>query len=182
MVPFLTLVAGLSQHAAEATSLLVILPTAVAGTLTLRRHGVGNAACRPPLRSGRGGRSGGRRAARTSPAGRRRSVSSSRCSSGRRRAEVDPRRRGFVASAGMTQVLDDRRALVDKLAATLQARVLSGELVSGTRLRQSALAEEFGVSRTPIREAPAEAAGKRPRRGPPASGSARAGSLGSRDS
>ena len=82
----------------------------------------------------------------------------------------------------MTQVLDDRRALVDKLAATLQARVLSGELVSGTRLRQSALAEEFGVSRTPIRRGPAEAAGKRPRRGPPASGSARAGSLGSRDS
>jgi DNA-binding GntR family transcriptional regulator len=53
----------------------------------------------------------------------------------------------------MTQALDDRRALVDKLAATLQARMLSGELVSGTRLRQSALAEEFGVSRTPIREA-----------------------------
>ncbi|HZQ81711.1 MAG TPA: GntR family transcriptional regulator [Gaiellaceae bacterium] len=53
----------------------------------------------------------------------------------------------------MTQVADERRALVDKLAATLQARMLSGELVSGTRLRQAALAEEFGVSRTPIREA-----------------------------
>ena len=53
----------------------------------------------------------------------------------------------------MTQALEDQRALVDKLAATLQARMLSGELVSGTRLRQAALAEEFGVSRTPIREA-----------------------------
>ena len=53
----------------------------------------------------------------------------------------------------MTQVADERRALVDKLASTLQARVLSGELPSGTRLRQEALAEEFGVSRTPIREA-----------------------------
>jgi uncharacterized protein len=42
MVPFLTLVAGLSQHAAEATSLLVILPTAVAGTWTLHRRGVGD--------------------------------------------------------------------------------------------------------------------------------------------
>ena len=53
----------------------------------------------------------------------------------------------------MTQAVEDRRALVDKLAATLQARMLSGELVSGTRLRQLALADEFGVSRTPIREA-----------------------------
>jgi DNA-binding GntR family transcriptional regulator len=50
-------------------------------------------------------------------------------------------------------LLDERRALVDKLAATLQARVLSGEIPSGTRLRQEALAEEFGVSRTPVREA-----------------------------
>jgi len=48
---------------------------------------------------------------------------------------------------------EERRALVDRLAATLQARVLSGELPSGARLRQEALAEEFGVSRTPIREA-----------------------------
>lgn len=52
----------------------------------------------------------------------------------------------------MTQV-DERRALVDKLAATLQARVLSGEIPTGARLRQEALAEEFGVSRTPVREA-----------------------------
>jgi DNA-binding GntR family transcriptional regulator len=44
-------------------------------------------------------------------------------------------------------------ATVDELAATLQARVLSGEIPSGTRLRQEALAEEFGVSRTPVREA-----------------------------
>jgi DNA-binding GntR family transcriptional regulator len=48
---------------------------------------------------------------------------------------------------------EERRALVDKLAAQLQARVLDGDLSPGTRLRQEALAEEFGVSRTPIREA-----------------------------
>jgi uncharacterized protein len=42
VVPFLTLAVGLSQHAAEATSLLVILPTAVVGSLALRRRGVGN--------------------------------------------------------------------------------------------------------------------------------------------
>jgi DNA-binding GntR family transcriptional regulator len=53
----------------------------------------------------------------------------------------------------MSQAAEERRALVDKLASQLYARVLSGELPSGTRLRQEALAEEFGVSRTPVREA-----------------------------
>lgn len=53
----------------------------------------------------------------------------------------------------MSQPADERRALVDKLASQLHARVLSGELPSGTRLRQEALAQEFGVSRTPVREA-----------------------------
>jgi uncharacterized membrane protein YfcA len=42
MVPFLTLAVGLSQHAAEATSLVVILPTAIAGSVTLRRRGIGD--------------------------------------------------------------------------------------------------------------------------------------------
>jgi uncharacterized protein len=42
IVPFLTFAVGLSQHAAEATSLLVILPTAVAGSLALRRHRIGD--------------------------------------------------------------------------------------------------------------------------------------------
>ena len=52
----------------------------------------------------------------------------------------------------MTAVREER-PLVDRLAATLQARVLNGEIETGTRLRQEALAREFGVSRTPIREA-----------------------------
>ena len=47
----------------------------------------------------------------------------------------------------------DTQALVDHIAATLQARVLRGEIPSGTRLRQEPLAAEFGVSRTPVREA-----------------------------
>ncbi len=41
-VPFLTLVAGYAQHRSEATSLLVILPTAIIGSAVLRRHGVGD--------------------------------------------------------------------------------------------------------------------------------------------
>jgi DNA-binding GntR family transcriptional regulator len=53
----------------------------------------------------------------------------------------------------MTRTAAERRALVDNLAAQLHARVLSGDLAAGTRLRQEALAEEFGVSRTPVREA-----------------------------
>jgi len=43
--------------------------------------------------------------------------------------------------------------LVDRLASTIQARILSGEIPSEARLRQASLAAEFGVSRTPVREA-----------------------------
>ncbi|MFL5925566.1 MAG: GntR family transcriptional regulator [Gaiellaceae bacterium] len=43
--------------------------------------------------------------------------------------------------------------LVDRLAAAIQSRVLSGEIPTGTRLRQESLAAEYGVSRTPVREA-----------------------------
>ena len=43
--------------------------------------------------------------------------------------------------------------LVDRLASAIQARILSGEIPSHARLRQASLAEEFGVSRTPVREA-----------------------------
>jgi DNA-binding GntR family transcriptional regulator len=43
--------------------------------------------------------------------------------------------------------------LVDRLASTIQARILSGEIPSDARLRQETLAAEFGVSRTPVREA-----------------------------
>lgn len=42
IVPFLTLVVDISQHAAEATSLLVVLPTAVVATIVLHRRGVGD--------------------------------------------------------------------------------------------------------------------------------------------
>ncbi len=44
-------------------------------------------------------------------------------------------------------------ALVDELATEIQSRVLSGAIPTGARLRQESLAAEFGVSRTPVREA-----------------------------
>jgi DNA-binding GntR family transcriptional regulator len=47
----------------------------------------------------------------------------------------------------------DQQGLVDELAQQLQVRILTGALPVGSRLRQEALAEEFGVSRTPVREA-----------------------------
>jgi uncharacterized membrane protein YfcA len=42
MVPFLVLAAGLTQHEAQATSLLAILPTSIVATIVLRRRGVGD--------------------------------------------------------------------------------------------------------------------------------------------
>jgi uncharacterized protein len=42
LVPFLVLAVGMSQHEAEATSLLVVLPTAIVASLTLWRRVVGD--------------------------------------------------------------------------------------------------------------------------------------------
>lgn len=53
----------------------------------------------------------------------------------------------------MTSVLESSDDLVDRLASTIHARILSGEIPSDSRLRQATLAAEFGVSRTPVREA-----------------------------
>src|SRR4249920_226686 len=70
-----------------------------------------------------------------------------RAMGGGRRATID----GNVAALDVAGETD--RALVDRLATTIQSRVLAGEIPTGTRLRQVALADEFGVSRTPVREA-----------------------------
>ncbi|MFT4082371.1 MAG: GntR family transcriptional regulator [Nocardioides sp.] len=44
-------------------------------------------------------------------------------------------------------------ALVDDLAARIRARIMTGEIPIGAQLRQAELAGDYGVSRTPIREA-----------------------------
>ena len=53
------------------------------------------------------------------------------------------------ATSGPLQI----QSVVDQVYAAVRARILSGELARGSRLRQAALAEELGVSRTPLREA-----------------------------
>ncbi|MDO8188491.1 GntR family transcriptional regulator [Conexibacter sp. JD483] len=45
------------------------------------------------------------------------------------------------------------QALVDDLAERIRQRIMTGEIPIGAQLRQAALASEFGVSRTPVREA-----------------------------
>ena len=44
-------------------------------------------------------------------------------------------------------------ALSDQLVTELQRRILTGEIGVGTWIRHGTIAEEFGVSRTPVREA-----------------------------
>ena len=44
-------------------------------------------------------------------------------------------------------------SVVDRVYAVVRRRILDGDLRRGARLRQEALAEELGVSRTPLREA-----------------------------
>ena len=47
----------------------------------------------------------------------------------------------------------ERRSLADQVYDSIRASILSGKLVGGQRISEEAVAEEFGVSRTPIREA-----------------------------
>lgn len=53
----------------------------------------------------------------------------------------------------MTSARQRDQVRVDDLADEIQSRVMTGEIPLGSWLRQEPLAREFGVSRTPVREA-----------------------------
>ncbi|KAA9106083.1 GntR family transcriptional regulator [Microbacterium rhizomatis] len=50
-------------------------------------------------------------------------------------------------------VSEGGRALVDEIAAKIRDRIMSGDIPIGAQLRQAELANDFAVSRTPVREA-----------------------------
>jgi DNA-binding GntR family transcriptional regulator len=66
---------------------------------------------------------------------------------------LDPLGRVGRATVGEDELSSSSDALVDHLASQIRARIMSGEIPIGAQLRQAALATDFGVSRTPIREA-----------------------------
>lgn len=58
------------------------------------------------------------------------------------------------APAGQgSESLAPRRTIRDQIRSILRARILRQDLMPGERLNESSLAEEFGVSRGPVREA-----------------------------
>lgn len=58
-----------------------------------------------------------------------------------------------MTAADQADRTGDGRALVDDIAAKIRARIMSGDIPIGSQLRQAELASDFGVSRTPVREA-----------------------------
>jgi DNA-binding GntR family transcriptional regulator len=49
--------------------------------------------------------------------------------------------------------IDDHRTLRERILFTIRAAIVNGQIPPGTRIMEPELAERFGISRTPIREA-----------------------------
>ena len=58
-----------------------------------------------------------------------------------------------VGMSTQAVLLKKSGAASQRIADELSQRILDGDLAPGTRIRQEQIAEEFGVSRLPIREA-----------------------------
>jgi DNA-binding GntR family transcriptional regulator len=56
----------------------------------------------------------------------------------------------------MAAPLLQRKNLSDQIYEILEKRIIEGDMLPGTRLAEEAVADEFGVSRSPVREAIAE--------------------------
>jgi len=56
-------------------------------------------------------------------------------------------------TSGTHLIGSDGESLSDEVVAVLQRKILTGELAVGSWIRQRAIAEELGLSRTPVREA-----------------------------
>jgi DNA-binding GntR family transcriptional regulator len=59
----------------------------------------------------------------------------------------------YTSSVQPEGTLDDRRSFSENIAIWLRDAIRSGELADGSELNQIALADRFGVSRVPVREA-----------------------------
>lgn len=68
-------------------------------------------------------------------------------------ATLDSTRSGPQRSDPKARDAVQRTHLADEVATTLRRRILDGELEEGSRLNEVHLAEQVGVSRTPLREA-----------------------------
>ena len=55
----------------------------------------------------------------------------------------------------------EAKSLVDAATEQLEAAIISGELTPGKRLREQQLADEYGISRGPLREAIRRLEGRR---------------------
>jgi DNA-binding GntR family transcriptional regulator len=59
----------------------------------------------------------------------------------------------YTSAVELDEGLDDRRSFSEHIAIWLRDAIRSGELADGAELNQIALADQFGVSRVPVREA-----------------------------
>src|SRR5919197_2752025 len=64
--------------------------------------------------------------------------------------------RATMTTARPAARLIQRKNLSDQVYEILEKRILVGDMLPGTRLAEEAIADEFGVSRSPVREAIAE--------------------------